>query len=680
MLWSKIIGFNVLIRFRYNFLLRSELEVFSTWLQTSRRTLEDKERALSDLTRLSSQFESIRDFVSDVIAHQADLRFISMAAQKFVDESKDYLTTLNDFRTSLPERLHHVEPLSASDSPVRKEVQLVSAQYKDLLHRANALSDRLSGLGGRQREYQDALDKATNWLKGIQPRVSAVLSDPVAADPQSVQEQMNETKALHKEFLNQGRLIDNAKQALNALLKSMAGQLSPAEVSALEVPVEQLKDKYNQLLESLGDRCRLLDTALVQSQGVQDALDGLGNWVNQSEDKFKHNFRPASLIKERLQEQIREHRGFLADLESHQASIESVTASANDLTATASNARIAKKIQSKLQDVIGKYEKLFDKALKRAEFLDETLAQLDKFNDESSSVETELCHIQDALENRDLVSLSADELASRMNELNRIKDHLRPLYEGCVHQGKDLVGKRDVTDTGPVRDRVKALENQWKNLDIAITEKAKLSKQRAEQQTAFENLKNQVLAWLSSIENRVNNLAPVAVDLNVINRQIDELKPLSKEHRDYAPTIDKVNDLGTQYDLLTRPESPSRKRSSYSPIKRTAASPLRRLSGEGRSPSPTKGSPSVSPLSPGGSSGFGSRRSSQDGFQLSDLSPIQQQLNEINNRYSLVGVRLNDRQNELDQLREEVKKHHENLKSLSAFLDKIQRQVCNFDT
>lgn len=99
-------------------------------MQASRNTLEEKEQALSNLNRLSSQSGSIRDFVSDVIAHQADLRFISMSAQKFVDESKDYLTTLNDFRTSLPERLHHVEPLAASDSPIRKEVQLVSAQYK----------------------------------------------------------------------------------------------------------------------------------------------------------------------------------------------------------------------------------------------------------------------------------------------------------------------------------------------------------------------------------------------------------------------------------------------------------------------------------------------------------------------------------------------------------------------
>lgn len=634
---------------------------------------------MSDLSRLVSQADSTREFVSDVIAHQADLRFISMGAQKFVDESKDYLTALNDFRTTLPERLHHIEPLASAESPIRKEVQLVSAQYKDLLHRANALSDRLSGVGGRQREYQDALDKARQWLSAIQPRVLTALGDPIAADPQIVQDQMNEAKVLHNEFLAQGRLIDNAKQSLASLLKSLSGQLSPAEVSSLEAPVNDIQNKYAQLLEALTERCKLLDTALVQSQGVQDALDGLVNWVNATEDKFKLQFRPASLIKERLQDQIRDHRALMADLESHNASIQSVTVAAKDLMATASNARVAKKTEDKLRDVVGRYEKLFEKALKRGDFLDETLQQLHKFTDESGSIETELCNLHEQLEGRELAALPAEELAKRMSEMARYKDRLRPMYEDCVRLGKELIGKRDVTDTGPVRDRVKSLETQWRNLDTSLDEKAKLSKQKADHLNAYENLKGEVLAWLSSIEARTNALSPVAVDSDVIKRQIDELRPIIKEHRDYGPIIDKVNDLGANYDALIRPDSPQRKRSAYSPIKRSTVSPLRRLSGDARSPSPTKGtthmSPSVSPLSPSGSSGFGSRRSSQDGFQLADLSPIQQQLTEINNRYGLVGVRLSDRQSELDTLKEEVKKHNENLRAISAFLDKQQRQV-----
>lgn len=630
--------------------LRNELDTFNQWLQIARRGLEEKERALSDLNRLAAQSDSIRDFVSDVIAHQADLRFIAMGAQKFVDESKDYLSVLNDFRTTLPHRLPHIEPVPSAESPIRQEVSLVSAQYRELLHRANNLSDRLSGLGGRQREYQDALEKARNWLREIQPRVAGILNDPIAADPQTVQDQMNQTKALHNEFLSNGRLIDNCQLALSSLLKSLAGTLSPAEISNLEIPVEEVKDKYNQLLEALADRNKLLDTALVQSQGVQDALDSLVGWINGSEEKFKLHMKPASLIKERLLDQVREHRGLLADLESHRVSLESVTSSAQDLMVTASNARLAQKIETKLRDVTGRFEKLLEKAIKRGEFLEDVLSQLNKFTDEASSLEPELINLQETLESSEVAQLAADSFAHKMQELARIKEHLRPLYTDCTRLGKDLVGMRDVTDTGIVRERVQNLEKLWKSLDTTLDEKAKLSKLRAEHLFAYEGLKEDVLRWLGSIEHRVNNLPQVAVDVEVIKQQIEEVKPLVKEYRDYGPTIDKVNDLGAAYDALIAPDSP-RKRSMFSPLKR-ATTPLDR-----RSPSPK-----------------GSRRQSEQVY-LSELSPIQQQLTEINNRYSLVGVRLNDRQNELDQLREEVRKHYESLKSLSAFLDKIARQV-----
>lgn len=57
---------------------------------------------------------------------------------------------------------------------------------------------------------------------------------------------------------------------------------------------------------------------------------------------------------------------------------------------------------------------------------------------------------------------------------------------------------------------------------------------------------------------------------------------------------------------------------------------------------------------------------------------MQQQLSEINNRYGLLGVRINDRQSELDSIRDELRKHLENLKTLFSFLDKVNYLGYNF--
>ena len=153
---------------------KNDLTVFTSWMEKAQRTAEEKQRSVSNLNRIDDSIESIRDFVSDVIAHQADLRFITMAAQKFVDESKEYLTCLNEFRTCLPTRLPHVEPILAQDSVVRNTVTNVTSQYRDLLSRVNALSDKLSGLGSKQKEYRDALNAAKNWLRDIDARTHKV--------------------------------------------------------------------------------------------------------------------------------------------------------------------------------------------------------------------------------------------------------------------------------------------------------------------------------------------------------------------------------------------------------------------------------------------------------------------------------------------------------------------------
>ena len=66
----------------------SEMAVFKTWLEKAYNILEDKERKLANLNNVQGNIDDIKDFVSDVMTHGADLKFLTISGQKFVDLSK----------------------------------------------------------------------------------------------------------------------------------------------------------------------------------------------------------------------------------------------------------------------------------------------------------------------------------------------------------------------------------------------------------------------------------------------------------------------------------------------------------------------------------------------------------------------------------------------------------------
>jgi len=169
---------------------------------------------------------------------------------------------------------------------VKEEVTQLTSVYQDLLSRANKLYDRLSQLGNKQKDFQDALNKALAWLKEVTPRAQKVLSEPVASEPKLVEDQLSRAKALQNDVLSNGRLIDGVRQTANNLLNSMK-ELTPAERNVIEGTANDLQTKYQNLLDAIGEKIKDLDTALVQSQELQDSVDRVCNWLSQAENEMR---------------------------------------------------------------------------------------------------------------------------------------------------------------------------------------------------------------------------------------------------------------------------------------------------------------------------------------------------------------------------------------------------------
>ena len=141
--------------------------------------------------------------------------------------------------------------LKMSESQISVEVGHVSTAYQELLDRANRLADMISNVGGKYRDYNDAVERAKKWLKETEPKVAKLCSEPIAAEPKLVEEQLNRARSLNNEIIANGILIDAAKQAAANLLASLdTNTMSKEERRAIENTPVELQQRYDAILNA----------------------------------------------------------------------------------------------------------------------------------------------------------------------------------------------------------------------------------------------------------------------------------------------------------------------------------------------------------------------------------------------------------------------------------------------
>lgn len=127
------------------------------------------------------------------------------------------------------------------------------------------------------------------------------------------------------------------------------------------------------------------------------------------------------------------------------------------------------------------------------------------------------------IRNRDTSRTESGEL-SVIEDVISQREMKKEEFEEVLRLGKNLVGKRDITDISVVKDKLKMLEQQWKELGDILNDYHRKNKERMEQLSAYEALRAKVLEWLTSMEIKVDNLEPVALDKEVLRRQSLEIK------------------------------------------------------------------------------------------------------------------------------------------------------------
>ena len=381
----------------------------------------------------------------------------------------------------------------------------------------------MSSAGEHQRNFSDKLDQLQKWVTTAEDQLDGMLREPIQTDPQLIKEDLNRMKNFNAEVFTKNKQVDELKTASTTLadsLKDVGSNLDTTD--GIDSMVQDVATRVDNLVKDATARCNTLQTSLVQSQGIQEGMNSLLSWLKDTNAVFA-KMRPASLNSESLMEQMREFQAVKRDIESHIPSVDSITQKVHNLSQTG-EPDVARIVNQKHQDLNSQFDALMEKCKERAEDLQDVTTKLGEFHNTARAVDDWIVPSIETLESRDGRPQDLAHLKEKLNEIEKELDPKAAEVESIRRMGVGLIEHPKTTDVAEVKNILATLERNWFDVTEIIDQKRQEVSFQGEQLDHYQRLKQLVLAWLAKTEMRLDKLEPVAVDVEAVAKQIEELQ------------------------------------------------------------------------------------------------------------------------------------------------------------
>ncbi|XP_041483740.1 microtubule-actin cross-linking factor 1-like isoform X4 [Lytechinus variegatus] len=523
---------------------------FERWLIQAEKTQADVLKNVGrDLTTLKKQNSQQKSFNEDVVNHVAELRFINVTGQKFLDGAKVYRQELADFRNSvLPRDFIRNFSENPNSNLIRDKIADFNQRFDRLKLTSAQHLERLQDLVERHTVYVKASDRVLDWLPGAEDTLGTLLREPIAAEPANVQKQIDKLETLRDDVVLHLKDIENVKDAGNELLE-VQEELRP-EVTR---NVNDITKRYDDLNGKIAARLNELQAALAKCTSVQESMEMLLRWLDESERNV-HQMEKGTLIavkREPLLENLQEQKVIMSDIENHLSAVDAVNTLARPLIQS-SEPKEARQLQSKLDSINERYGKVDTRTKDHGVHLDRLSRRLSDFEEEVENLEDWLLPSVDELESKQIAQLPLPEFGSKLQSVRKETDAHRPPLKKVHQLGDELIKDTKAKDTSYVTSVLSNVDANWKAGEKAYNTRNKQHDDLQNTTKKYETDRKDVLYWLDNTERRLDQVQPQAMDANTVQILLKELRPLQKEITDYKPKIDNNAKNGQKLDTVIR--------------------------------------------------------------------------------------------------------------------------------
>ncbi|XP_035519853.1 dystonin isoform X9 [Morone saxatilis] len=614
---------------------QGDCEEFEGWLDQAEGDIEELGGPAGSLNILGDKLQRQKSFSEDVISHKGDLRFITISGQKVLDVAK--ACGLDD--PAAKNAPLHVDT-SGTCLAVKDKLDSAASRYKTLHSQCNQLGNNLKDVVDKYKKYDDSSAGLLEWLNGSEEEARKQQSEAIAADPQTLQKQLEETKALQGQMTGHQTAIDTLRKTAESLITSEGDLLSNSD--EIQETVDDIVERYDNLSKSVSDRNEKLQITLTRSMSVQDGLDEMMGWMEGVEASVKEKGQ-IPLDSASIGDILSKEAALEQDIASRQSSISAMKAKVKKFVETADPSAAAL-LQSKMDTLSQRFSDACDKHKQKVSQLEQLKEKVEEFETVADKVQQFVVKRSQDLHDADGPGKTFNELSELMqNTKAEMAEHASDL-ETLQTLSKELSEISPGGNKAQIQSKIDNLSNIFSTFKDTVKEKEEEVSSCQDQLGEFRSAASALTKWLEQTNEKIPAVQQSSSEKS-LEKDLQIVTGLLDEWTSKGPDVQDLNSKGSALcSLITFLTSPAKTKT-----------------------------PSKSALTNGGGPGSHSYLTNKE------LMVIQQNMSFVNEGYASLGETLKSRAAELNSSVQDVKEAQKETDNMMTWLKDMKKTAASWN-
>ncbi|XP_069570064.1 microtubule-actin cross-linking factor 1 isoform X3 [Brachyistius frenatus] len=614
---------------------QDDCEEFEGWLNQAEGEIEELGTPAGSLNILSDKLQRQKSFSEDVISHKGDLRFITISGQKVLDVAK----ACGLAQPAANNAQLHVDT-SGTCSAVKDKLDSAASRYKTLHSQCNLLGNNLKEVVDKYKKYADSTTDLLKWLNSSEEEARTLQSEAIAADPQTLQKQLEETKALQGQMMGHQTAIDTLRKTAESLIASEGDLLSnPDEI---QETVDDIVERYDNVSKSVSDRNEKLQITLTRSMSVQDGLDEMMGWMEGVEASVKEKGQ-IPLDSASIGDILSKEAALEQDIASRQSSISAMKAKVKKFVETADPSAAAL-LQSNMEGLSQRFSDACDKHKQKVSQLEQLKEKVEQFENVTDKVQQFVVKRSQDLHETDGPGKTFNELSQLMQSTKGEMAEYASDLEKLQTLSKELSEIYPDGNKTQIQSKMDNLSNIFSTFKDTVKEKEEELSSCQDQLGEFRSAASALTKWLEETNDRVPAAQPSSSEKS-LEKDLQTVNGLLDEWTSKGPAVQDLNSKGSELcSLITFLTSPAKTKN-----------------------------PNKSALTNGGGP------ASHTYLTNKELMGIQQNMSFVNEGYASLGETLKRRADQLSSLVQEVKEAQKETEGMMTWLKEMKKTASSWN-